>query len=200
MKAASSLHDGHPGSMGSIPGGPALALGAESAVVHGLRRPVGPMRGASVRRSGAERADCPAVLALAPASRNSLRARWALRSDKRDENDDERASREAQDLRSSAPQRRAVRWPPRAFAASPVVGDTLQEVLGILESARALSMLAHSATWPIGLAVCLGKTSDWQHLMLNRLRFPSSCASLPHPHAHYGPLFTRTTAPASRQA
>jgi len=51
------------------------------------------MRDASLWRSGAERADCPSVLGLAPASRNSLRALQALRSDKRDENDDERASR-----------------------------------------------------------------------------------------------------------
>ena len=91
---------------------PVRALGAGRCVaMRGLQRPVGPLRGASLWRSGAERADFPAVLGLAPASRNSLRALRALRSDKRDENDDERATRVAQGLRSSAPQRRATQGP-----------------------------------------------------------------------------------------
>jgi|GEM_PF-2340937 len=81
------------------------------AVAHGQRRPAGAARGASLQRSGAERAGCPAVLGLAPASRDSLRARGALRSDRRDENVDERASRGAQALRSSALQRRTACGP-----------------------------------------------------------------------------------------
>jgi len=85
-----------------------LSLGAGSGAGCGLRRPAKPTRFASLWRSGAERADYPAVLVLAPALRNSLRARWALRSDKRNENDDERASRWAQALRSSAPQSRVA--------------------------------------------------------------------------------------------
>ncbi len=99
------------GPLRTIVRGFAPALCSGRVVVLGLRRSAGPTRCASLWRSGAERADCPAVLGLAPASRNSLRALRALRSDRRDENDDERASRWAQALRSSAPQRRAARGP-----------------------------------------------------------------------------------------
>ncbi len=79
----------------------------------GRHWPVGTARGASLWRSGAERADCLAVLGLAAASRNSLRSLRSLRSDSRDENEHERASRWPQALRSSAPQRRATRCPHR---------------------------------------------------------------------------------------
>ena len=58
-----------------------------------------------VERSGAERADCPAVLGLAAASPNSLRSLRSLRSDSGDEHVDERASRWPQALCSSAPQK-----------------------------------------------------------------------------------------------
>ena len=75
--------------------------------------------GGPVRRFGgavgAERADFPSVLGLAAPSRNSLRARWALRSDKRDENVYERASRwAASPARLGAPQARRT-GPPHAL-------------------------------------------------------------------------------------
>ena len=50
---------------------------------------MGTARVASLWRSGAERADCLAVLGPAAASRNSLRALRALRSDNRGQNDHE---------------------------------------------------------------------------------------------------------------
>jgi len=67
--------------------------------------------GASLWRSGAERADCLAVLGLAAASRNPLRSLRSLCSDNRDGSDDERAARWLQALCSSAPQRRAAPGP-----------------------------------------------------------------------------------------
>jgi hypothetical protein len=82
--------------------------------------------GGPVRRFGgavgAERADFPSVLGLAAPSRNSLRARWALRSDKRDENVYERASRwAASPARLGAPQARRT-GPPHALGDELLVG------------------------------------------------------------------------------
>ena len=78
--------------------------------------------GGPVRRFGgavgAERADFPSVLGLAAPSRNSLRARWALRSDKRDESVYERASRWAASPAPSAPHRRAAPGPHTPWATS----------------------------------------------------------------------------------
>ena len=78
--------------------------------------------GGPVRRFGgavgAERADFPSVLVLAAPSRNSLRARWALRSDKRDESVYERASRGAASPAPSAPHRRAAPGPHTPWATS----------------------------------------------------------------------------------
>jgi hypothetical protein len=86
--------------------------------------------GGPVRRFGgavgAERADCPSVLGLAAPSRNSLRAVPALRSDKRDENVDERASRwAASPARLGAPQARRTR-PPQAWGDEPSGGGVLR--------------------------------------------------------------------------
>jgi hypothetical protein len=82
--------------------------------------------GGPVRRFGgavgAERADFPSVLGLAAPSRNSLRARWALRSDKRDESVYERASRwAASPPRLGAPQARRT-GPPHALGDELLVG------------------------------------------------------------------------------
>ena len=71
---------------------------------------------------GAERADFPSVLGLAAPSRNSLRALRALRSDKRDENVYERASRgAASPARLGAPQARRT-GPPHALGDELLVG------------------------------------------------------------------------------
>ena len=87
----------------------------------GRQRRVGAGRGASLERSSAERADCPAVLGLAAASPNSLRSLRSLRSDSGDEHVDERASRWPQALCSSAPQKARRDRPPHAFAAGLLV-------------------------------------------------------------------------------
>ncbi len=95
-------------------------------LVGGRQRRVGAGRGASLERSSAERADCPAVLGLAAASPNSLRSLRSLRSDSGDENDDERAARWPQALCSSAPQKARRDRPPHAFAAGLLVFGTSQ--------------------------------------------------------------------------
>ena len=86
-------------------------VGARHVVAGGAAKARGTAYGASLWRSGAERADCLAVRGLAPASPNSLRSLRSLRSDSGDGHDHERASRWAQALCSSAPQRRAARCP-----------------------------------------------------------------------------------------
>jgi len=96
----------------------------------GRQRRVGAGRGASLERSSAERADCPAVLGLAAASPNSLRSLRSLRSDSGDENDDERAARWPQALCSSAPQKARRDRPPHAFAAGLLVFGTSQVSMG----------------------------------------------------------------------
>ncbi len=88
--------------------------------------------GGPVRRFGgavgAERADFPSVLGLAAPSRNSLRARWALRSDKRDESVYERASRwAASPARLGAPQARRT-GPPHALGDELLVCGELSAV------------------------------------------------------------------------
>jgi hypothetical protein len=98
---------------------------------------------------GAERADFPSVLGLAAPSRNSLRALRALRSDKRGESGDERASRwAASPARLGAPQARHT-GPPHALGDELLVcgglsamrqcgGDSRQQSLrpGLYKAAR----------------------------------------------------------------
>ena len=99
-------------------------------LVGGRQRRVGAGRGASLERSSAERADCPAVLGLAAASPNSLRSLRSLRSDSGDEHVDKRASRWPQALCSSAPQKARRDRPPHAFAAGLLVFGTSQVSMG----------------------------------------------------------------------
>ncbi len=92
----------------------------------GRQRRVGAGRSASLERSSAERADCPAVLGLAAASPNSLRSLRSLRSNSGDEHEDERAARWPQALRSSAPQKARHDRPPHTFAAGLLVFGSSQ--------------------------------------------------------------------------
>ncbi len=97
-------------------------------LVGGRQRRVGAGRGASLERSSAERADCPAVLGLAAASPNSLRSLRSLRSDSGDEHDDERAARWPQALCASAPQKARRDRPPHAFSARLLVCGSSQHM------------------------------------------------------------------------
>ncbi len=90
-------------------------------VLGGRQRRVGAGRGASLERSSAERADCPAVLGLAAASPNSLRSLCALFAQTVAMRMLTNALRWPQALCSSAPQKARRDRPPHAFAAGLLV-------------------------------------------------------------------------------